>query len=79
MHYWYEVILADPSHKRIAKDKEIRKRVLSSGGIVEDSFVFLMFVLSAVMILPVYGIDLSELENVGLKYNYIINFWRIQF
>ena len=30
MHYWYEVILADPSHKRIAKDKEIRKRVLSS-------------------------------------------------
>ena len=30
MHYWYEIILADPSHKRIAKDKEIRKRVLSS-------------------------------------------------
>ena len=30
MHYWYEVILADPSHKRIAKDKEIRKRVLPS-------------------------------------------------
>ena len=30
MHYWYEVILADPSHKRISKDKEIRKRVLSS-------------------------------------------------
>ena len=30
MHYWFEVILADPSHKRIAKDKEIRKRVLSS-------------------------------------------------
>ena len=30
MHYWYEVILADPSHKRIVKDKEIRKRVLSS-------------------------------------------------
>ena len=30
MHYWHEVILADPSHKRIAKDKEIRKRVLSS-------------------------------------------------
>ena len=25
------------------------------------------------MILPVYGIDLSGLENVGLKYNYIIN------
>jgi len=30
MHYWYEIILADPSHKRITKDKEIRKRVLSS-------------------------------------------------
>jgi len=30
MHYWFEIILADPSHKRIAKDKEIRKRVLSS-------------------------------------------------
>jgi large subunit ribosomal protein L15e len=30
MHYWYEVILADPSHKRIVKDKEIRKRVLPS-------------------------------------------------
>ena len=30
MHYWYEIILADPSHKRIAKDKEIRKRVLPS-------------------------------------------------
>ena len=29
MHYWFEVILADPSHPRIAKDKEIRKRVLS--------------------------------------------------
>ena len=32
-----------------------------------------MFVLPAVMILPVYGIDLSELENVGLKHTYIIN------
>ena len=30
MHYWFEIILADPSHKRIAKDKEIRKRVISS-------------------------------------------------
>lgn len=30
MHYWFEVILADPSHPRIAKDKEIRKRVLPS-------------------------------------------------
>jgi len=28
MHYWFEVILADPSHPRIAKDKEKRKRVL---------------------------------------------------
>jgi len=28
MHYWFEVILADPSHPRIAKDKEIRKRVM---------------------------------------------------
>ena len=24
MHYWFEVVLADPSHPRIAKDKEIR-------------------------------------------------------
>ena len=29
MHYWFEVILADPSHPRIAKDKELRKRVIS--------------------------------------------------
>jgi len=28
MHYWFEVILADPSPPRIAKDKEMRKRVL---------------------------------------------------
>ena len=28
MHYWFEIILADPSHPRIAKDKETRKRVL---------------------------------------------------
>tara|TARA_B100000470_G_scaffold80590_1_gene62055 strand:+ start:2573 stop:3031 length:459 start_codon:yes stop_codon:yes gene_type:complete len=32
MHYWFEVILADPSHPRIAKDKELRKRVLSSAA-----------------------------------------------
>jgi large subunit ribosomal protein L15e len=30
MHYWFEVILADPSHPRISKDKELRKRVLPS-------------------------------------------------
>ena len=30
MHYWYEGILADASHPRIKKDKELRKRVLSS-------------------------------------------------
>ena len=30
MHYWFEVILADPSHPSIIKDKELRKRVLSS-------------------------------------------------
>ena len=30
MHYWFEIILADPSHPSIAKDKELRKRVLSS-------------------------------------------------
>ena len=28
MHYWFEVILADPSHPRISKDKELRKRVI---------------------------------------------------
>ena len=32
MHYWYEVILADPSHPRIVKDKELRNRVLSSAA-----------------------------------------------
>ena len=32
MYYWYEVILADPSHPRIVKDKELRKRVLSSAA-----------------------------------------------
>ena len=30
MHYWYEVIIADISHPRIAKDKELRKRLLPS-------------------------------------------------
>ena len=30
MHYWYEVIIADTSHPRIAKDKELRKRLLPS-------------------------------------------------
>jgi len=35
--------------------------------------IFLTFVLSIVIILPAYGIDLSELENVGLKYKYIIS------
>jgi large subunit ribosomal protein L15e len=29
-HYWYEVIIADPSHPRISKDKELRKRVIST-------------------------------------------------
>jgi large subunit ribosomal protein L15e len=27
-HYWFEVILADRSHPRIAKDKELRKRII---------------------------------------------------
>ena len=31
-HYWYEVILADPSHPRIAKDKELRKRVIHANA-----------------------------------------------
>jgi large subunit ribosomal protein L15e len=26
-HYWFEVILADPSHPRIIQDKEINKRI----------------------------------------------------
>ena len=29
-HYWFEVILADPSHPRIAQDKELNKRVPQS-------------------------------------------------
>ncbi len=28
MYYWFEVILADPAHPRIAKDKELRKRLI---------------------------------------------------
>ena len=28
MFYWHEVILADPSHPRISKDKELRKRLI---------------------------------------------------
>jgi len=32
LHYWYEVILADPSHPRISKDKELRKRVIPSAA-----------------------------------------------
>ncbi len=27
MYYWFEVILADKSHKSITKDKELRKRI----------------------------------------------------
>ena len=34
--------------------------------------IFLIFILSIVIILPAYGIDLSELENVGLKNKYIV-------
>ena len=30
MHYWFEIILADPAHPSIAKDKELRRRVLPS-------------------------------------------------
>jgi len=26
-HYWFEVILADPQHKRILQDKELNKRI----------------------------------------------------
>ena len=29
-HYWFEVILADPDHPRIAQDKELNKRVPQS-------------------------------------------------
>ena len=36
--------------------------------------LFLIFILSTLIILPVYGIDLSELENVGLKNKYLIIF-----
>ena len=36
--------------------------------------LFLIFILSTVIILPAYGIDLSELENVGLKNKYFIIF-----
>ena len=30
MHYWYEVILADPLHPRIAQDKELKKRLATT-------------------------------------------------
>jgi large subunit ribosomal protein L15e len=26
-HYWFEVILADPEHPRIAQDKELNQRI----------------------------------------------------
>ena len=29
-HYWFEIILADPSHPRIAQDKELNRRVSQS-------------------------------------------------
>ena len=29
-HYWFEVILADPSHPRISQDKELNRRVPQS-------------------------------------------------
>ena len=32
MHYWFEVIIADPQHPRIAQDKELRQRVLASAA-----------------------------------------------
>jgi len=28
MYYWFEVILADPAHTRVSKDKELKKRVI---------------------------------------------------
>lgn len=28
-HYWFEVIMADPEHPRVAKDPEMRKRVVT--------------------------------------------------
>lgn len=30
MHYWYEVILVDPVHPRIAQDKELKKRLATT-------------------------------------------------
>ena len=30
MHYWYEVILADPAHPRIVQDKELKKRLATT-------------------------------------------------
>ncbi len=32
IHYWFEVILADPSHPRVSKDRELRKRVVSAAA-----------------------------------------------
>lgn len=32
MHYWFEVILADPVHPRVSKDKELRHRVLTTAA-----------------------------------------------
>lgn len=28
MHYWFEIILADPDHPRIIKDRELRRRIV---------------------------------------------------
>ena len=32
IHYWFEVILADPSHPRVYKDRELRRRVISKAA-----------------------------------------------
>ena len=29
-HYWFEVIIADPDHPRIAQDKELNKRIVQT-------------------------------------------------
>lgn len=31
-HYWFEVIMADPQHPRVSKDRELRRRVIPAAA-----------------------------------------------
>ena len=57
-HYWFEVILADPSHPRIAQDKELNKRVPQI--CLRLKSILLLLVVLFFVITPAYGQLLSD-------------------